>query len=301
MSVTQKQQHRILIVEDDPIFLEIICELLAGCGYRYDAAIDGAEALDMLMTQPVETYSAIFSDIEMPTMSGLELLQEVKSQEAFAQIPFVLQTSHTDSAIIKRGIEGGAYYYLTKPLQPKVVCQVLNAAIADSAKHKALLSQIENYKSGLQLIKQGRFTLQTPEEAKQLATTLCHLSTQPSKTSMGIFELVQNAIEHGNLGITYDEKSALLKNRTLPQEIRRRLQQPDLQERYVTVDYHSEGEQKILLITDMGDGFDFEQYLDFNPERLLDVHGRGIMMARVNGFQEIEYSNQGRTVRCILY
>ncbi|BBP45589.1 two-component system response regulator [Thiosulfatimonas sediminis] len=301
MQAVKKHQHKILIVEDEPIFVNIISEFIGSCGYDFDTAANGKQALEMLLAQPVETYSAILSDIEMPTMSGLELLKEVKSLASFAHIPFVLQTSHTDSDMIRRGIEGGAYYYLTKPLQPKVVCQIINAAILDFGKHQALVSKIENYKSGLDLLQSARFTLKTPEQAKHLAVSLCHLSAQPVKTSMGVYELVQNAIEHGNLGISYQEKGELIKERTFLAEIHRRLEHEDYQNRYVTIDYQIDETQKWLTISDMGAGFDFEQYLEFIPERLLDEHGRGIMMARVNGFQSIEYSNQGRTVRCLLY
>jgi len=301
MGQTSTPVERVLIVEDDVISLEIISQLLTNCGYLYETATDGEQALEKILAKPADYYSVILSDIEMPKMSGMDLLKKVKAIPAFADIPFVLETSHTQTDVIRECIQNGAYYYLTKPLVANLVCEILHAAIEDRNNQNSITSELDKYRTGISLLESGRFRLKTPAEAKILAATLCHLSKEPVKTSMGIYELVQNAIEHGNLGINYQEKGRLIKQRKLLREINQRLQSPLYQERYVTVEFKVKNHDKILVISDMGEGFDFEEYLECKPERLFDEHGRGITLSMLSGFQQIVYSNQGKTVTCLLH
>jgi hypothetical protein len=51
-----------------------------------------------------------------------------------------------------------------------------------------------------------------------------------------------------------------------------------------------------MTIQDEGDGFDWQKYLDFDPERAFDPHGRGIAMARMMSFDALEYQGKGNTV-----
>jgi hypothetical protein len=134
------------------------------------------------------------------------------------------------------------------------------------------------------------------QEAKSLALWLANVSGEPERTVTAYLELLINAVEHGNLGITYDEKSQLLKDGLWADEIELRFQQPPYSDRYVTVSMEKTITDCVVTIKDQGNGFDWSNYLDFSPERMFDLHGRGIAMSRLCGFDAIEYVGKGNVV-----
>ena len=113
---------------------------------------------------------------------------------------------------------------------------------------------------------------------------------------MGLVELLVNAVEHGNLGITYAEKSALRQASRWEDEVERRLSQEPWRSRRARVALRREGSQVEFTITDEGAGFDWKPFLDFDPARAFDLNGRGIAMARKLGFSSLEYRGAGNIV-----
>ena len=113
-------------------------------------------------------------------------------------------------------------------------------------------------------------------------------------------ELLLNAVEHGNLGISYAEKSRLLDANTWEQAVEDRLADPVFGHRTASVSVSRDGSAVTFVIRDQGEGFDWTDYLDFDPERAFDAHGRGIAMARQASFDEVEFLGNGNTVRARL-
>lgn len=68
--------HRILVVDDDPLIIELNVERLIAAGYHVDAATDGAVAWDILQ---LNNYDLIITDNTMPRMTGLELIEKMRS------------------------------------------------------------------------------------------------------------------------------------------------------------------------------------------------------------------------------
>ena len=116
-----------------------------------------------------------------------------------------------------------------------------------------------------------------------------------SSCSAGLFELMVNAIEHGNLGITYRDTSRFLEEGIHRAEIDRRLGLPENRNKHATVELRRDGERLELRILDCGPGFDYRKYLTVDPRRLFDAHGRGILLAG-NVF-DLEYIDPGNEVR----
>jgi anti-sigma regulatory factor (Ser/Thr protein kinase) len=109
-------------------------------------------------------------------------------------------------------------------------------------------------------------------------------------------ELLLNSIEHGNLGISYSEKSQLLIEGRLHEEIEHRLQATPWGSRRVRVSTRRADTEMSIRIQDEGDGFDPSSYLELDPARALDPNGRGIAMARMISFSRLEYQGNGNTV-----
>lgn len=115
------------------------------------------------------------------------------------------------------------------------------------------------------------------------------------RVHVALFELIMNAIEHGNCGITYEEKNAWLEETgdVLPL-IRRKCQDPRIAARRVSVTYSIGREESTFRIADEGSGFDWRSRLD-DESVSLDLHGHGIKMTKyfVSG---LRYNDAGNVV-----
>ncbi|HOY66647.1 MAG TPA: ATP-binding protein [Candidatus Ozemobacteraceae bacterium] len=115
---------------------------------------------------------------------------------------------------------------------------------------------------------------------------------------LGLIEIIRNAIEHGNLGITYDEKTAALDGDPSAFErlISERMADPSRKERHVDIRFQMDGAQCEWIISDEGAGFDWQSVPDPNdPANLLSTHGRGILLTRLN-FDAVSYFGRGNQV-----
>ena len=109
--------------------------------------------------------------------------------------------------------------------------------------------------------------------------------------------MLVNAVEHGNLGISYAEKSQLVQADKWAAEVERRLELPDNQEKFVEVLFSSDDREIAIRVKDHGSGFDWKPFLQIDPDRAFDPHGRGIAMARMLSFETLEYLGCGNEVR----
>lgn len=114
----------------------------------------------------------------------------------------------------------------------------------------------------------------------------------------GISELMINAVEHGNLGISYEEKSVLISENQWQQEIERRQADPRWAEKIATVVFERRERTYYLQISDQGEGFDWSQFMEVEPSRAMHNHGRGIAMANMLSFDKLVYNDKGNQVTC---
>ena len=114
----------ILVVDDEPAIRDLLCEGLKGQGYHCDVASNGHEALDHLKR---EQFSLVLSDIDMPTMDGVRLLQNVK--EAHPDVEVVMITGVVDVEVALRAMRMGANDYLTKPFNLEEVRLTVEKAL----------------------------------------------------------------------------------------------------------------------------------------------------------------------------
>ncbi|NKB67204.1 MAG: response regulator [Candidatus Latescibacteria bacterium] len=102
----------ILLVDDDSFAREPVQIALVAKGYQVDTAADGEEAVALLQKK---NYDLVLSDIKMPNMDGLELLETVRQR--CWDMPFILITAHGTIESAVRAMRQGAYDYLQKPVQ----------------------------------------------------------------------------------------------------------------------------------------------------------------------------------------
>jgi chemosensory pili system protein ChpA (sensor histidine kinase/response regulator) len=110
---TRSQRSRVLVVDDSLSARKRVVRSLRRYAVEIVEASDGKQALAILKTQ---RFHAIFSDMEMPHVSGMELLAEIRSNDHFARTPVVIISSRNEVEFTSRARELGASDYLFKPL-----------------------------------------------------------------------------------------------------------------------------------------------------------------------------------------
>src|SRR5262245_23037519 len=213
---------RVLVVEDNEHDRALLHAHLRDEEYATDFAVDGVEAW-ALLKERAEQYDLVLLDRTMPRMNGLELLGRMKSDARCRTIPVILQTAHVGREEMIEGIRAGAYYYLTKPYDADVLRTVIQTAAADAAEIRELQKRLRRGLNVLSLLAEARFAIRTIDEARDLAGVLANACPDPDSAVIGLTELLVNAVEHGNLGITYEEKSLLRNCHEWEAEVQRRL------------------------------------------------------------------------------
>lgn len=108
-------RRRVLAVEDDPDILRQIQFILERGGYAVGTARTGREAVIALMR---DRFDLVISDIMMPEMDGMELLDYLRRDPSLATLPVILLTAKTQDSDVMAGYQAGADMYLTKPFDP---------------------------------------------------------------------------------------------------------------------------------------------------------------------------------------
>jgi PAS domain S-box-containing protein len=117
---------------------------------------------------------------------------------------------------------------------------------------------------------------------------------------IAVREIIVNAIEHGNLNISYEEKNKALEEGNFFKLFYQRQQDPSLRERKVKIEYRANSSRAEYIIEDEGSGFNYRAILDNSNQANVEMrsHGRGILMAK-NVFDSIEYNKKGNQVLLI--
>ncbi|QIK37622.1 response regulator [Caldichromatium japonicum] len=285
---------RLLVVDDELINLEIIAQCL-GDEYELAFAEDGLQAWTMLESHP-QFYDGIILDRLMPRMDGIELLKRLKAHPSLRDLPVIMQSAADSPEQIAEGLAAGAWYYLAKPYSAKALHRIVSAALDDRRTRRALIQIGAQLQTIFDLIDQARFRFRTLDEVHILSASLGRMCPQPDFVALGLSELMLNAVEHGNLGIDYAEKGRLLDEGIWEDEIRRRLDHPAQAGRYALIEVERQPDHLRFVIRDQGKGFDWQRYLDLDPARAFDSHGRGIAMARHLAFASLEYRGSGNEV-----
>jgi two-component system chemotaxis sensor kinase CheA len=113
---TQKPEgsrpSRVLVVEDNDFFRQLILPTLSAAGFKVSSTGSATEALRM--REAGVMFDAIVSDIEMPEMDGLAFAQAVRAGGAWANLPMIALTAHTEPRQVEAGRDAGFTDYVAK-------------------------------------------------------------------------------------------------------------------------------------------------------------------------------------------
>jgi two-component system sensor histidine kinase/response regulator len=119
--------RRVLLADDDDFNREIGTILLEDVGLVVEVAEDGQAALEMAVQN---SYDLILMDMQMPRMDGLEATQQIRSARAEGTVPIVAMTANAFAEDRVRCLEAGMNDFVTKPVDPTVLYQVLLRQLA---------------------------------------------------------------------------------------------------------------------------------------------------------------------------
>ncbi|MBB6629411.1 response regulator [Nocardioides sp. KIGAM211] len=118
------EQHRVLVVEDNPVNQMVAVGLLEALGYVAVTADDGLVALDLLAEQP---FDLVLMDVQMPRMDGYDATREIRAHETPAQrMPVIAMTAAAVEGERERCLAAGMDDFLTKPVDPSALTHVLD-------------------------------------------------------------------------------------------------------------------------------------------------------------------------------
>lgn len=299
-NVLPTDKTTILAVDDNPTALDLIRLMLQNQEYEVLTAVNGRDALEVLRANG-EAVDIILLDRLMPEMDGIEFCKRIKADEKFRALPVIMQTAAGRPQEIKEGIEAGVFYYLVKPLVPDTLLSIVASAKDKVCKYRQHNTELLQRKEGIALVQTMKCAFRTIEEGDLLAAFLAPFFPDPDLVITGISELFLNAVEHGNLAISYELKGELVRANKWKEEVNRRLVDPRFRNRMVTVVYDRKPNGYMLKIHDEGEGFNWQQFLHVDTARVTHNHGRGIAMAKMMSFDELFYNARGNQVTAIVH
>lgn len=286
---------RLLLADDDRVMRTMLRQALQNNNYDPKVVENGEEAVNLLRTHG-DDIDAVILDREMPVMKGLEVVAFMKTDPKLAHIPVIMLTGSGQQEQIQEGIDAGVYYYLVKPVDNTLLRSVIESALRERRQKKALVSELNRYGSALKAMRHCQIMVRTLGEAEDAACFLASCFPNPERVVTGLMELLVNAVEHGNLGISYEEKHKLLAENRWRSELDRLVTLPEYKDRQVEVLYQHKKEGYLVQISDAGRGFDWRRYWHINPARATSGHGRGIVRARLISFDQMAYNDTGNQV-----
>lgn len=280
MSVTPHSLS-LLLVDDDPSSCDFLAECLTDMDLSVRAAASGEEGIAVCESAPPDI---VLTDIHMPGMGGLAFAKQVR--ERWPDCPVIVITGQGDEASAIAALKAGASDYLKKPVTVDDLHATVRRAVAVAQSCRAeLLMNLPVDRMDFQVVVDN-----ASARIVSLINTLVR-DTEPFLTRrarfglrMALQEMLLNAIEHGNLEISYQEKLDALGRGQYEEFLDARCREARFRDRRVTVQMLIDrGQRRISYrIRDEGRGFDWRTQLatSVGSRLLTGAAGRGIFLSR---------------------
>lgn len=288
----------IVLVDDDPLWCQMIRHMLEPDDVLLLECHSIAEAREMIESNTAVEINLVLLDRTLPDGDGLSLIPLLRELTGSIDLPIIIQSGRVAECDIDDGLRFGAFHYLAKPYGRDALRAFVRVAVRNYRERKHLLGQLRGAQDALEFLTGADFEIRTPGDVRVLAPYLARFFPNAENATLGIAELLTNAIEHGNLEIGYAKKCELLNSGNMKKEVEHRMAMPEYRGRRVRVRMSREDERVSLTIRDEGSGFDWEQYTKLDPQRIADPYGRGIALVRQYCFDGLEYRAPGNEVFC---
>ncbi len=178
---------KLLVAEDTVDLNRVICAMLDYEGYQTDSAYDGGQALDLLRT---EVYDGVILDIMMPVMSGLEVLEKLRSEGNDTPVLLLTARSEVDDRVA--GLDAGANDYLAKPFAMKELFARVRAMLRTQAARRTDLTYRDLRLNGEDLSMTASNSVALSPREFELMNQLIRSQGRPLETDRLLERLWQN-------------------------------------------------------------------------------------------------------------
>ena len=279
-------------MDDQEALRTLLARLLEREGFDPLQAEDGTKAVELYKA---ESPLVVVSDIMMPKMDGLTLLTEIRRIDRNATV--ILMTGQGNEDVLLKALRGGATNFFKKPFAVRELIEEIR---------KVVEFRLEAARSSLfsPLLVEETKTFVMPRADSPFFPIINQITLQlpcilPSEDilnlKIGIEEVITNAIEHGNLGISFDEKSKAIQEGRLPDLIALKGRESDAAGRCVRITSRLSPERFEITVHDDGRGFDWRNLPAVEPENLLAFNGRGLFLTKIY-FDEVSFNDSGNEV-----
>lgn len=226
---------RVLIVDDDQALLQALPQVLAL--RMSQLQVDTADSAQVALQQvQAHEYDAIVSDIKMPGMDGIALVQHL--QQRYPETPTLLITGHGERDLVIRALRAGAYDFLEKPIDRDYFLSSLQRALQTRQMRRQLREQqqtLEQYTHQLeQMVEERTHELVEANEAKDLVLgVVSHELKTPLTALKGSLQLLQRRAERIVSTDDPDASKARAFCKALPDSLSRAVRQIDVQSRLI--------------------------------------------------------------------
>lgn len=288
---------RILVIHNHTMPLSAVTRALENKNCPFTEAVGFEDGYEQL-SKNTPGISAIIVQYS-PLSDDEYFLKKLAGNDKLRDIPLILSLSKKQQAAVKSFSHTASYQWLLNPFTDHTLYSMVQSAENEYVQRCALRQEIHCRESAIGTITRGTFRLKTFEQAEALTTMLSLACPEPDRVALGLFEMLANGIEHGNLEIGNEEKRHLMADNRHRDEIRRRLALPEYRDRYVEITFEREETLVFFKIEDQGAGFDYAKYLHMDFSANQTYHGRGIALARATSFDYLEFLGCGNKLLAI--
>ena len=290
---------RILVVDDLRSDRELIAAMLTkDRDWQVETAENGKTAFAMAESSLPD---AVVTDLQMPEMNGFELVAAIRHR--FPYVPVILVTAKGSEEIAIRALREGAASYVPKRLLTGNLLETVESVLelANKKRDEARLMQcLRKHVRTLEFEVENDRALLSPLvnflQANLIELGVCD-EAESLQVGMALDEALVNALYHGNLEVSSQLKEE--DDRAYYDLAHERARQSPYRERHIHVRAELSPQEACIVMRDQGPGFDPESLPDpTDPENLLRVHGRGILLMRTF-MDSVEFNDKGNEVTLI--
>lgn len=280
---------KILVVDDDETNRYCGKRNLSLNGYNnFAEADDGTTCLEYLSNNP--DVDIIFLDRMMNALHGVPTLKKIRENKNLDDVIIIFQTGEIAVEHIEECMNAGSLHLLKKPYEDEQMARFVNISAHLIRAKRQIQEKLKN-----NIEKRQIFEIKSFDDLIEITASIANNFVNPIKVYEAIYELLFNAIEHGNLGIGKNKNTLLTKD-LYDDEIKKRLNLESANN-IVKVKIEENEESLKLFIQDQGNGFNFDDSVKFTADKIKNYSGRGIFKA-INSFDKIEFLNNGTLVVC---
>ena len=287
------------LIVDDAADIRLTLSALAK-RHRYEVveATNGLEGLELAKERRPDL---ILLDIEMPEMDGLTLLGEIREYDA--SVAVVIISSSNDEEKLEEALELGAINFVHKPFDHKELDFVLDQ-VYRTTQEAADVRQV------MGLVTNRSTTLTMPSDPRLLSKVVAYLARELcnqypnyefplTEIKLALYEALANALEHGNLEITYAQKTKAMETKEgIHGLIATRLADPQFASREIHIRVSYEAGQAVYAVRDEGPGFDPKPVIERGVADTSALHGRGITLIR-HYMDDTSWNDTGNEIRMV--